>query len=89
MKKKSDKPSGVSLPELKEVLKRLKDKEPELEAVIDREEARRDPEAIAKDQAGNVDAGAEIPAKCEKKDSSHPSRSGGKGPIRPDLEPLK
>ena len=34
--KKSNKPSGVSLPpEFREVVKRLKDKEPEIEAVVD------------------------------------------------------
>ena len=35
--KKSNKPSGVSLsPEFKEVIKRLKDKKPELDAIIEK-----------------------------------------------------
>ena len=33
---KSDTPNGLSLPELKEVANCLKDKEPELEATLDR-----------------------------------------------------
>jgi hypothetical protein len=42
--KKSDTPSGSSLPELKEVVKRIKDKEPEFEVLIEKAEADRDPE---------------------------------------------
>ena len=42
--KKSNAPSGTSLsPEFKEVVKRLKNKEPELDALID-EEGKLDPE---------------------------------------------
>ena len=41
--KKSDTPDGLSLPELKEVVKRLQDKELELEAVIEREDAAQEP----------------------------------------------
>ena len=42
--KKSYTPDGLSLPELKEVVNRIQDKEPELETIIDREDADQEPQ---------------------------------------------